>query len=244
MDNNCNNCLTSKGNNCGYDIIMNEHKFVYNQSKADIYFNTCESLSCDNFSGSGCGQVHGCTVNNPVNVDFYCFDKNANSKNVAGAGSSADCSHILNTALAKQGGACVNVPTHDPLGDYRNVIQFRDCHPSHRTRKGHSGAIQGLFCVDFTSFTHFDWFNDKRVCIVFVHNLRLQGRGKFCYLVGGASLAVAELVTCDRIPTGEICISHSRVMNIVIFDVQCVYSKDLYDSADPKLTYRDFVKDV
>ena len=46
------------------------------------------------------------------------------------------------------------------------------------------------------------------------------------------------------IPTGEICISHSRVMNIVIFDIQRVYSKDLYDSADPKLTYRDFLKDA
>ena len=79
---------------------------------------------------------------------------------------------------------------------------------------------------------------------MFVHNLGLQGQGKFCYLVGGASLAVAELVPCDRIPTGEICISHSRVMKIVIFDVQRVYSKDLYDSADPKLTYRDFLKDA
>ena len=82
---------------------MNHHKFVDNQSKADVYFNTCESLSCDNFSGSGCGQVDGCTVNNPVNADFYCFDENANSKNVAGAGSSADCSHILNTVPGQAG---------------------------------------------------------------------------------------------------------------------------------------------
>ena len=171
IDNNCNNYLT------------------YDQSEADVYFNSCKSLSCDVFSGSGWGQVDGCSVNIPVNVDFYCFGQNANSKNVAGPGSSADNSHILNTALAKHGGAGVSVPTHDPLGDYRNAIQFRDCHPSHRTRKGHSGAIQGLFCVDFTSFTHFDWFSNKTVCIVFVHNLGDQGRAKFCYLVGGASLS-------------------------------------------------------
>ena len=60
--------------------------------------------------------------------------------------------------------------------------------------------------------------------------------------MGGASLAVAQLVLCDMIPTGEICISHSRVMNIVIFDVHRVYSKVHYDSADPKLTYKDFIE--
>ena len=79
--------------------------------------------------------------------------------------------------------------------------------------------------------------------MVFVHNLGHRGQGKFCYLVGGGSLAVAELIPCDLIPTGEIWIPHSRVMSIVIFDIQPVYEKDLYESFDPKATYKDFLKD-
>ena len=78
--------------------------------------------------------------------------------------------------------------------------------------------------------------------MVFVHNLGHRGQGKFCYLVGGGSLAVAELIPCDLIPTGEICISHSRVMSVVIFDIQSVYEKDLYESFDLKATCKDHLE--
>ena len=61
--------------------------------------------------------------------------------------------------------------------------------------------------------------------------------------MGGGSLAVTELVPCDMIPTGVICISHSRVMNIAIVDIQSVYEKEFYESFDPKSTHKDFLKD-
>ena len=240
IDNDCNNYLTSEENNSGHNMDMNYHNVVYDQSKVDVCFNSGVSMLCNEISGFGCGQVDGCSGNIPVNADFYYFDQNVVSKNVASDGNSADNSHTLNTALAKLGGVGDSVLTFDMLGDYKNAMQVMDCHPSYRTRKGHSGAIQGLFRVDFTSFTHFNWFSNKRVCIVSVHNSGHQGRGKFYYLVGGASLAVAELVPCDMVPTGEICISHSRVMNIIISDVQRMFSKDLYDSVDLKLTWRYF----
>ena len=115
IDNNCNNYVIIKENNNGHDIAINYQDVGYDQSKADVYFDSDESQLCHGFPDVGCGQVDGCSGNIPVNA-FHCFDQNAISKNVAGAGSSADNSHIT---MAKYGGADDSAPMYHLLGDCR-----------------------------------------------------------------------------------------------------------------------------
>ena len=57
-----------------------------------------------------------------------------------------------------------------PPGDFRG-----DSQPFHIASMGHDKAIQGLFWFDFTPFTHFNPLTNKRVCIIFVHNLGYRG---------------------------------------------------------------------
>ena len=233
----------SKENTNIYDMTMNYHNFVHVQSELDVYPECCRDVSYHDFSDVECCKADDCIFKNSVDAGSQYFDQRFNSRHMGDAGSRADFLHTLDHALATYGEVNDSVLGHILQGDCGNDMQLRGCQSSHLARMGHDRPIQGLFRVDFTTFTHFNPLTDKIVCIVFVHNLGHQGQGKFCYLVGGGSLAVAELIPCDMIPTGEICISHSRVMSIVIFDIQSVYEKDFYESFDPKATYKDILKD-
>ena len=162
------------------------------------------------------GQWHSrgsddCIFKNSVGAGCQYFDQRFNSRHMGEAGSRADFLHTLDHALAMYGEVNDSVLGHILQGDCGNDMQLRGCQSSHLASMGHDRPIQGLFLVDFTTFTHFNPLTNKRVCIVFVHNLDHQGQGKFYYLVGGGSLAVAELIPCDMIPTErfEFLISHS-----------------------------------
>ena len=236
IDNNCNDCVLIKDKN-GCDVFGDQN-VMYDQRVTDEHFNNGESLTCHGFSGVDGGLVDSHSSDTPVNADFHWFQYNVYDKQVVGAGSSVENVHILDAAMAEHERPVENSLVYGPVGDYINAMFPLG------NGKGHNGAIQGQFRVDFTSLTHFDWFSNREVCIAFVHNLGHQAQGRFCYLVGGPPLAMAELIPCDRIPTGEIRISHSRVMNIILFNVQSIYSKAHYDLIDPRLTYKDFLKEA
>ena len=209
-ENKCNNELITVNYSNIHDVSVNYH---------NVYPKNCKNLLCHNLSATGCCQADGRTFKNYVNACSQYSDQRFNSRFVTDAGCSTAVVHTLDSVLIDYGKAFDSASCHNSSGGFENAIQLRGCQPSQVGSMGYNRAIQGLFWVDFTSFTHFNPLTNKRACMVFVHNLGHQGQEKFCYLIGDGSLAAAELVSCNIIPTGKICISHSRLLQSLTFNL-------------------------